>query len=132
MFTEKTYKDIFTAGAAWNLMMGLGNLTFFKTSMRLVFGRRAVTSAVVATLPLRFFYIAVALFGWGYAMVARDLKRNRGIVWMGTAAKVIIFGSFAWYYRRRQVGIIALLAGAVDAIFTILYGLFLWDTRHEE
>jgi hypothetical protein len=126
---EKTYRDMFFVGALWNLMVGLGNLTLFKTSVRLLFGKEAVTRAVVATLPLRFFYTAVAIFGWGYYMVSRDLKSNRGIVWMGITAKVIIFSAFAWYYRLRKIGILALLAGCVDLVFTAGFALFLWDTR---
>ncbi|HQP30706.1 MAG TPA: hypothetical protein PLB81_05210 [Deltaproteobacteria bacterium] len=130
--SEKTYRDIFFVGALWNLMVGLGNLTFFKTSMRIMFGKNAVTNAITSTLPLRFFYIAVALFGWGYYMVSRNLKENRGIIWMGMAAKVIIFGTFVWYYRLRQVKILAVLAGSVDFVFTILFAIFMWDTRRKE
>jgi hypothetical protein len=128
-FSEKTYRDMFFIGALWNLMVGLGNLTFFKTSMRIMFGKNAVTNVITSTLPLRFFYIAVALFGWGYYMVSRNLKENRGIIWMGMVAKVIIFGTFVWYYRLRQVKILAVLAGSVDFVFTILFAIFMWDSR---
>lgn len=130
--TEKNYQDMFFIGALWNLMVGLGNLTLFKTSMRMLFGKKAVTTAITSTLPLRFFYIAVALFGWGYYMVSRNLKDNRGIIWMGMAAKIIIFATFAWYYRLKQVKLLAVLAGCVDFIFTILFAIFLWDTRKQQ
>lgn len=128
---EKSYKDIFAVGALWNLAVGLGNLTLFQTSMRLLFGKQAITKAVSATLPLRFFYIAVAIFGWGYSMVSQDLRKNRGIVWMGILAKAVIFAAFVWYYRLKQIKIMALLAGCVDLVFTVLFAMFLWDTRKE-
>ena len=91
LISEKTYSDIFFIGSLWNLAIGLGCLTTFKLSMRLIYGAKAVTSSIVATLPLRFFYAAVAIFGWGYYMVSKDLKKNRGIVWMAIVAKLTIF-----------------------------------------
>jgi hypothetical protein len=129
---EETYRDMFFIGALWNLMVGLGCLTMFKTSMWLQFGKKAITNNITSTLPLRFFYIAIALFGWGYYMVSRNLKENRGIIWMGMAAKIIIFGSYAWYYRLKQVRILALFAPSVDFVFTLFFALFLWDTRKQQ
>jgi len=126
---EETYREMFFIGSLWNLMVGLGSLTMFKMSMWLLFGKKAMTNAITSTLPLRFFYIAVALFGWGYYMVSRNLKENRGIIWMGMTAKIIIFGTFAWYYRLKQIKLFALLAGCVDFVLTLLFAMFLWDTR---
>ena len=127
-FSEKFYSDIFRLGAAWNLGVGLGNLTFFKTSMRLFFGKEAMTDNSAATLPLRFFYIAIAIFGWGYYMVSRDLTKNRGIIFMGMASKVIIFGFFAYYFRLKKLKPIAMLAACIDLAFTYLFGLAACDT----
>jgi hypothetical protein len=129
MLDQNQYSDIFKLGAAWNLAVGLGNLAFFKTSMRLFFGKSAMTDSVVATLPLRFFYIAIAIFGWGYYMVSKDLKKNRGIVWMGIVCKVIIFGFFAWYFRLGKLKLLPMLAGCVDLVFTVLFGMFLVENK---
>ncbi len=129
ILSEKSRSDIFRLGAAWNLAVGLGNLTFFKTSMRLFFGKASVTDNVAATLPLRFFYIAIAIFGWGYYMVSRDLTKNRGIIFMGMASKVIIFGFFAYYFRLKKLKPVAMLAACIDLVFTLLFGLAARDTE---
>jgi hypothetical protein len=129
VLTENNYSGIFKLGAAWNLAVGLGSLTLFRTSMRLFFGRDAVTDSVVATMPLRFFYIAIAIFGWGYYLVSKDLKKNRGIVWMGIICKVIIFAFFAYYFRLKKLRLLPMLAACVDLVFTFLFGMFLIDDK---
>ncbi|MCD6571310.1 MAG: hypothetical protein J7L53_11460 [Deltaproteobacteria bacterium] len=130
IISDKVYSDMFFIGALWNLAIGLGCLTLFRLSMRLLYGAKAVTNNIVATLPLRFFYGSVAIFGWGYYMVSRDLKKNRGIVWMGILAKLIIFVTFIYYYLKKNIKIIPVLLGFGDFIFTILFSLFLWETRN--
>ncbi|MEA3222625.1 MAG: hypothetical protein U9P49_05615 [Thermodesulfobacteriota bacterium] len=131
LISEKTYSDIFFMGSLWNLAIGLGSLTTLKLSMRLLYGAKAVTENIVATLPLRFFYAAVAIFGWGYYMVSRDPKKNRGIVWMAIVAKLTIFVTFIYYYLKRKIKIIPFLLGLGDFIFSILFSLFLFETRND-
>ncbi len=132
MVSDQRYSDMFFLGALWNLGIGLGCLSFLKLSMRLIFGAKEVTSSIVATLPLRFFYAAVAIFGWGYYMVSKDLKKNRGIVWMGLVAKIIIFVSFIYYYGKKKLKIVPVLLGFGDFIFSILFTLFLCETKSNE
>jgi hypothetical protein len=129
MVSDERYKDMFFLGSLWNLGIGLGCFSFLKLSMRLMFGAKEVTSSIVATLPLRFFYAAVAVFGWGYYMVSKDLKKNRGIVWMGLVSKILIFAFFIYYYAKKKLKIVPVLLGFGDFIFSILFTLFLWETK---
>jgi len=130
--TGKQYKDLFFLGAIWNVVLGLGSLTFFRLSMRMLFGKSGMTNKLTATLPLRFFYIAIAIFGWGYYMVSKDLKQNRGIIKMGVVAKLIIFICFVYYWIQKKLTFFPVMLASVDVAFSALFTYFLRDERFKK
>jgi hypothetical protein len=71
------------------------------------------------------FGFAVALIGVGYGIVARDVTRNRGLVWIGIFAKlfdVVVLGT-RWLDGVAHTA--ALVPGAIDGAFILLFIAFL-------
>ena len=85
MVTRRTWSWMFAAAAAFNFCMG-GPIFFLpEWSYHLAYAGDASAST------LRFwgdFGFAVLLIGLGYAIVAWDVTRNRGLVWLGVFAKL--------------------------------------------
>ncbi len=70
--------------------------------------------------------LLIAMFGVGYALVARDPAGNRGIVWIGMIGKI---GAAALGTIQYQAGVVPLTTFALgmgDLVFVALFALFLW------
>lgn len=68
----------------------------------------------------------IAVFGVGYAIVARDPARNRGIVWLGVIGKFGAAGLAALQYAQGLIPQTTFVLGMGDAVFAALFLLFLW------
>lgn len=70
--------------------------------------------------------LLIAVFGLGYAIVARAPAQNRGIVWIGLASKL---GAVALGWTQYDAGALPTsmlpLIGS-DLMFAVLFALFLW------
>jgi len=71
------------------------------------------------------FGFAVLLIGVGYGLVAHDVTRNRGIVWLGIFAKLFDVVALAWRWADGIAHPIVLLPAAIDGTFVALFILFL-------
>lgn len=76
-------------------------------------------------------FLAVIIFGIGYAMVAADPLGNRGIVWLGLLAKISGVVMTYWAVSQGQVpeepyAVQPLFA---DLPWAIAFAIFLWRTR---
>jgi hypothetical protein len=120
---------MFFAGALWNIGIGLYGLLFYDFSMKMLFGAQAITANLLTLIFFRFFMIAVIIFGVGYYIVSRDLSANRAVVWMGLAAKLIIFFTFVYYYFLGQASWFSVFGCSGDFAFSILFILFLHQTK---
>ena len=113
---------MFVGAAAFNFLMG-GPIFFASGwSYRLAYVGDTPDST------LRFwgdFGFAVLLIGVGYAIVARDVTRNRGIVWLGILAKLfdVVAISSRWMHGIARP--LALVPAAIDGSFVLLFVLFL-------
>lgn len=70
--------------------------------------------------------LLIAMFGIGYALVARDPPGNRGIVWIGMIGKI---GAAVLGTLQYQAGIVpfsTFMLGMGDLVFVALFALFLW------
>lgn len=76
-------------------------------------------------------FLAVAILGVGYLMVARDPLRHRGIVWIGLLTK-IAGGLMSW--RAIATGQMPAetwwQAVVTDWVWVVAFMVFLWTTRH--
>lgn len=120
---------MFAVGALWNIAIGLCGLFFSDFSIKMLFGVQAVTDSLLTLIFFRFFMIAVIIFGVGYYIVSRDLNANRAVVWLGLAAKLIIFFTFVYYYILGQATWFSVFGCSGDFAFSILFIIFLFQTK---
>lgn len=71
----------------------------------------------------------VALFGYGYWLVARDPARNDGIIILGIIGKVLVFGLFMADAIAGRIQFAVALPTSIDALFAILFVEFLLSRR---
>lgn len=76
-------------------------------------------------------FIAVIIFGIGYAMVAADPLRNRGIVWLGLLSKIagVVMTYWAVYQGQVPKEPFAIQPLFADLPWAIAFAIFLWQTR---
>lgn len=123
------WKKMFFLGSLWNLGIGLIGLCFYDLAITMLFGAQAVTDNLLALIFFRFFMIAVILFGVGYYIVSRDLLANRAVIWLGLAAKLIIFFTFVYYYALGQATWFSVFGCSGDFAFSVLFIIFLYQTK---
>jgi len=71
----------------------------------------------------------IAVFGYGYYLVGRDVTRNEGIVVLGIVGKVLFFGLLAGNAIAGRVPFRVLLPASGDLVFVILFFEFLLNGR---
>jgi hypothetical protein len=120
---------MFFVGSLWNISIGIIGICFFDFTIRLFFGPEAVTDNLLALIFFRFFMLAVIIFGAGYWAVSRNLLANRAVVWMGLIAKLLIFFTFVYYYALGQASWFSVFGCSGDFAFSILFILFLYQTK---
>jgi hypothetical protein len=123
------WEKMFFVGTLWNISIGLFGLFLYDFSIKMLFGAQAVTGNLLTLIFFRFFMCAVIIFGAGYYIVSRDLSANRAVVWMGLAAKLIIFFTFIYYYILGQATWFSVFGCSGDFAFSILFILFLYQTK---
>lgn len=137
------WKKMFFVGSLWNISIGLSGLLLTDFILMMMFGKAPMTENFSAfingTVPVtnnlqtliffRFFMIAVILFGIGYYWVSRDLLANRAVIWLGLVAKLMIFFTFAYYFTMGQSSFFSVLICSGDFVFSILFILFLYQTK---
>jgi hypothetical protein len=75
------------------------------------------------------FGLLVAIYGYGYFLVARDPARNEGIVWMGIVGKLATFALFLAYAIAGRFPLPLMLPAAGDVVFAFLFLQFLFGAR---
>ena len=83
----------------------------------------------VALSTYRLFWALVIIFGVGYYIVSRDLTKNRAVIWMAVAGKLTVFVIWSYDYAIGKIKPAAFLGGTGDLVFTLIFLLFLWQTR---
>lgn len=79
-----------------------------------------------APFALQMTGLLIAVFGLGYAMVARNPAGNRGIIWIGMIGKIgaAVLGTIQ--YQAGIVPFTTFALGMGDLVFVALFALFLW------
>ncbi len=70
----------------------------------------------------------IFVFGIGYAMVAREPARHRGIVWIGAIGKLgaVVLTLWRLLAQGGYVPAQVIALPLVDLVFVALFALFLW------
>jgi hypothetical protein len=121
---RKYWALLFFAAGVFNFC--LGGPIFFAPgwSYRLAY----IGEADAATL--RFwsdFGFAVLLIGVGYFIVAVNVDKGIGIVWLGILAKLFDVIVLTLRFSDGLANVIVLLPAAIDGAFVLAFALFLWS-----
>jgi hypothetical protein len=84
------------------------------------------------TATLRFwsdFGFAVLLIGGGYFIVAVNVEKNIGIVWLGIFAKLFDVIVLSTRWNKSLAHAIVLVPAAIDGAFVVAFALFLLRSR---
>jgi len=124
------YSRMFFAGSFWNISIAIVGMALNNTALKLLFKDNLVIDNLLLTIFFQFFMIVVLLFGIGYMMVSMDLEKNRGVIWLGMIAKIIIFGTFSYQFFIGNGRLFLILGGGGDFLWSGVFLKFLWDTRN--
>lgn len=111
---------LFFAAAAFNWLVAAA----------LVFGGDAAFALLgmgppADRLMFHLFVTFVALFGAGYFWVGRDPTRNHGLVGLGAAGKVAVFGVLLGHALARRIPVAPVALAGGDLAFAALFVRFL-------
>jgi len=122
----KAWRGFFVVAALFNAFGGVMGLLGFE---------KQLTDAGFAAPNYPFFaqllFLAVIIFGVGFAMVAADPLKNRNIVWLGLLAKIagVVMTYWAVYQGQVPKDPFAVQPLFADLPWGIAFALFLWQTR---
>jgi hypothetical protein len=121
MTRPRYYKAMFYAAAIFNWIAAAGAAFHASGALGI--------SLQLDPLGRQLFALFVALFGYGYFIVGRDITRNEGIVWLGIIGKPLAFAVLLVHAIAGEVPFAVVIAGTGDLIFTILFIEFLRNGR---
>jgi hypothetical protein len=115
---EQGWTRVFVAAAIFNVLIGLPLL---------------IDPAMIKLLPLPsgdFIWPRLAgglifMFGIGYWIVSQNLDRNRGIIGIGAAGKLLVVLVLLIYWFKGTIGFWGFAPSIVDLIFAVLFIRFL-------
>jgi hypothetical protein len=116
---------LFAIAAAWNFAAAAGALLTPELHRSLFFTVDNGVSAM-AQINTQGFWVAVLLFGVGYAIVARDPAKNHGLVVVGALGKLYVAVAWSWNFFAGTMKVMPLIGGLGDLVFA---GLFLYFLR---
>jgi hypothetical protein len=115
------WRGIFAFAALYNFAVG---------GAMLAFPDRAAAglglSGAGAPFAIAMVGMLIAVFGVGYAMVSHAPARNRGIVWIGLLGKIGAAALGASQYVAQVIPFSTFLLGMGDAVFVVMFAIFLW------
>lgn len=123
------WSTLFWVAFGYNLFGASGPLLQPELFLKLFFVAPPQSMSVVSQVHLQLGWVSVLSFGIGYAFVALDPTKNRGIVWLGMAGKMYVGLLFVLFWSKGHLQLAAMLGGLGDILFAFLFLLFLWQTR---
>lgn len=123
------FGKMFFLAALWNFGAAALGLFFTKFQFELLFGEDAYTGDYHQIYVYRMFWVAVALFGIGYLIVAWVTTENRAIVWLGILGKLLMFAFILHAFLRDEATGVLLAIGVGEFLWTLLFFWFLHETR---
>ena len=122
----KAWKVFFLIAGLFNLVAGAAGFFTFESHLA-----KAGLPAPHYTHPFQLLFLLVMILGVGYLMVWKDPIRNRNIVWLGWLTKVC---GFVISLQALRLGELpaenAWQPWIADFPFILIFGLFLFQTRH--
>ena len=124
---DRRWSKLFLVAALFNYSIGIPILFLSRWSFDRSFVE-AVDRVPVAIWLWADFGFVVLLIGYGYQIISRNIRKNRGIVLLGMIAKLFdvinLSLLYAWGYARPLV----LIPAFIDGLFAIAFAVF-WFSR---
>lgn len=128
MFQLK-YGILLLIAGIWNMVFAALALVDIDQHVSIVFNYENTFDDPVARFYLAGFWLAIAAFGLGYAVVAWNQTRNRAFISIGVPGKILFFSAIAWLWWQGTASTIAITLASGDLLFAILFIWFLFRTR---
>ena len=125
---KRFWSILFWIAALFNFVIGVPLMLAREWAFALAFRTDVKTAGLAVDLWADFGF-CVALIGVGYAIVAADVTRNRGIVWLGIFAKGFDVVVLTWRWVIGMTQPLVLVPAAIDAVFILFFVAFLLATR---
>lgn len=117
--TEQGWTRLFIAAAIFNLLVGLPLL------IDPAMGPKLLPLPAGDFIWPRIAGGLIVMFGIGYFIVSRDLDRNRGIIGLGVAGKLMIVLILLIYWIKGTIGFWSFSISLIDLAFALLFLRFL-------
>ncbi len=117
--SEQGWTRVFIAAAIFNLAVGLPLL------LDPAMGPKLLPLPAGDFIWPRLAGGLIVVFGIGYFTVSRDLDRNRGIIGMGAAGKLLIVLMLLIYWIKGTIGFWGFAPAIIDLVFAALFIRFL-------
>lgn len=132
IMTPDLWKKTLTASAVWNWTIGAGIKSSPEKTIHFFFGKDTPNQDPIAKIMTGMFGSTITFFGLSYFLFSRNPKSNRGAIWLGMILKDVCFAVFSKLYKADKATIWPVLITFGDFLWSILFGLFLWDTKDDE
>ena len=115
------YKAMFYVAAAFNWIVAAAVLSGANVALGIPVPLDALGKELLC--------LFIAVFGYGYYLIGRDITRNEGIVVLGIVGKVLFFVLLAANAIVGRVQYAVLAPAAGDLLFVLLFFEFLLNGR---
>ncbi len=117
--SEQGWTRVFVVAAIFNVLIGLPLL------LDPAMGPTILPLPAVDLIWPRLTGGMIFIFGIGYWIVSRDLDRNRGIIAIGAAGKLLVVLQLLIYWIKGTIGFWSFSVSLIDLVFAVLFIRFL-------
>lgn len=128
-FDARRFSGLFYAAAAWNFSAAAVALAAPEFHAQAFFGSSDSLSAPGARINHQVVWISIAFFGVGYLMVAREPRKNHGLVLIAAMGKASVGILWIHGYLAHAASALLLVGAVGDLIFAGLFAYFLIRAR---
>jgi hypothetical protein len=124
-FDPLRFRPLFYAAAGWNLVAAGVALAAPAFHAEAFFGSGAALASPEAALNSRIMWVSIGLLGFGYWLVARNPRKNHGLVLVAAMGKTCVAALWIAAFAQNTVGSLALAGAVGDLAFAGLFFRFL-------
>jgi len=128
-FDPLRYRPLFYAAAGWNVIAARVALAAPVFHAEAFFVLEGALASPEAALNTRIMWVTVGLLGFGYWLVARDPRKNHGLVLVAALGKTCVALLWIAAFAQGTVGLLGLAGALGDLVFAALFFRFLLAFR---
>ncbi len=123
----KLWKVLFLMAGFFNAVAGAAGMGFPALGIKFITGVETSEPGVLFIFFVMSF--VVALFGLGYLMVAKNASANRGLISIGTVAKISLFVMAFYGFLNNLSTLEFMLVASSDLLWATLFMRYLWLSK---